>query len=241
MNAKKHQKIELRAEKRVVVGRKVAHLRNEGIVPAVLYGKDQEALNIQVPMKDFTRVLRDAGESTLVYLSVDGTEYPTIIHDVASDAVSGGYLHADFYKVNLKEKIKAMVPVVFTGESPAVKNFAGILVRNINELEVEALPSNLPHEITIDISLLKNLNDQVMVRDLKLGADVALMAEGDEIIATVQEPISEEALKASLEAPTTSVEDVEEIKKEKTEKDVAEEEAPAASAGTAEPEQASKE
>ena len=210
---KGHQKVELKADKRDVTGRKVKHLRAAGIVPAVVYGKDMEAMNVQVPAKDFEKALKVAGESTLVYLMVGGESYPTIIHDVARDAVRGETLHADFYKVNLKEKIKAMVPVVFVGESPAVKESQGIFVRNVNELEVEALPTDLPHELTVDISSLKAFGDQIAAKDIKLPQGVELMAGADEIIATVQEPISEEELEAQLAEPTTDITAVGDVEK----------------------------
>jgi len=225
------QKIELNADVRTVLGGKVKALRKCGYIPAVLYGKGQESLSLQVPVKEFAKVLKEAGESTLVYVNVDGKTYPTIIHDVAKDTLTDGILHADFYRVRLDEKIKTNVPVVFVGESPAVKELGGIFVRNVNELEVEALPQNLPHELTIDISVLKNFGDKITIKDLKqgLGTLAELVTEDDEaIIAAVQEPMSEEELKASLETPTAGIEDVEVIKKEK-EEEVAEEtaEAPA--------------
>ena len=231
--ASKQQKIELNVQKREAVGSGLNQLRKDGYVPAVLYGKGQESISLQVPVKDFSKAFKEAGESTLVYVNVDGQSYPTIIHDVARDPMTEGVLHADFYKVRLDEKIKTNVPVVFVGESPAVRDLGGIFIRNVNELEVEALPQNLPHELTIDISVLQNFSDKITVNDLKqkLGTLAELTAENDDaIIATVQEPMSEEELKASLEAPTAGVEDVEVIKKEK-EEEVAEEapaEAPAA-------------
>lgn len=208
------QKIELSAQPRTVVGDRVRHLRTEGLIPAVLYGKNQEALNVQVERAEFDRVLKQAGESTLVYVSVDGKSYPTIIHDVAHHGLSGAPLHADFYKVNLDEKIKAMVPVVFVGESPAVKSLGGIFVRNVNELEVEALPSNLPHQIEVDISGLTEFGAQISIGDITV-ADAVLTADAGEIIASITEPISEEELEAQLAEPTTDVSAVEEIKKEK--------------------------
>ena len=223
------QHIELNADVRTVLGGKVKALRKSGYIPAILYGKDQESIPLQVPVKDFGNVLKEAGESTLVYLNVGGQSYPTIIHDVARDTLTDIILHTDFYKVKLDEKIKTNVPVVFVGESPAVKDLGGIFVRNVNELEVEAFPQDLPHEITIDISALKNFGDQILVKDIDLGASVKIEADAETIVATAKEPISEEELKASLETPTTGVEDVEVIKKEKPE-EVAEEtaEAPAA-------------
>ena len=193
-----------------------------------MYGKGQETLNLQVPVKDFNKALKEAGESTLVYVNVEGKAYPTIIHDVARDPVKDQIIHADFYKVSLTEKIKTKIPVVFVGESPAVKDLAGIFVRNVNELEVEALPQNLPHEITVDISSLKAFGDQIMVKDVDLGKDVTIEADADTILATVQEPKSQEELEAELATPTTGVEDVEVIKKEKPEEGAAVEEAPEA-------------
>lgn len=219
---KSQQKIELGAQIRTSVGGGLNKLRNEGYIPAVLYGKGQEPLSLQVSEKDFNKALKEAGESTLVYVNVDGKAYPTIINDVAKDPLTDGILHADFYKVRLDEKIKTNVPVIFIGEAAAVKDLGGVFVRNVNELEVEALPQDLPHEISIDISSLKKFGDQILVKDINLGAAVKIEADPEAIVATVQEPISEEELKASLEAPTAGVEDVEVIKKEK-EEEVAEE------------------
>lgn len=221
---KEQKKIELIAQKRKVVGHKVKHLRKEGFVPAVLYGKGMDSISLQVPLKDFSRTFKSAGESTLVYLSVDGQMYPTIIHGVARDPVSEKFTHADFYKVNLDEKIKTKIPVVFSGESPAVKDLGAIFVRNVNEVEVEALPQDLPHDISIDLSRLTNFGDQILLGDIDFGDKVKVLGRAEEIIATVQEPISEEELKASLEAPTTDVSAVEEIKKEERAEEVVEEE-----------------
>ena len=211
-----HQhKIELAAEIRTIMGGKVAALRKTGFIPAVLYGKGQEPISLQVPHKDFNKTFQVAGESTLVYVNVAGQSYPTIIHDIARDPQSDDVIHADFYKVNLSEKIKTKVPVVFVGESPAVKDLGGIFIRNINELEVEALPQNLPHEISIDITKLENFGDQIQVKDINLGKEVEILGNAEDIIATIQEPISEEELQASLET-TTSVDDVKIVEKEKT-------------------------
>lgn len=220
--AKAHQKIELNALRRDVTGTRVRHLRTSGVIPAVLYGKGMPAVSLQVPVKDFEKTLKAAGESTLVYLNVDGQAYPTIIHDVTREPVKDAILHADFYKVRLDEKIKTNVPVVFTGESPMVKDQTGIFVRNVNELEVEALPQDLPHEITIDISGMATIGDQILAKDIRLGSGVALTAGPEEIIATIQAAKTQEELEAELAAPTTDVSTVEEIKKEKEEETPAE-------------------
>ncbi|MEK9194473.1 MAG: 50S ribosomal protein L25 [Patescibacteria group bacterium] len=238
--ATKQQKIELNASKREIVGSGLNALRKSGYMPAILYGKGQESIPLQIPVKDFRKAFELAGESTLIFLNVNGQAYPTIIHDIARDAVSEDILHADFYKVRLDEKIKAKVEVVFQGESPAVRDSGAIFVRNINELEIEAFPQDLPHEIVVDISSLKNMGEQILVKNLKLDAKLKVIAEAEEIIATVQEPMSEAELEKALETPTTTVEDVEVIKKEK-EEEIPEEEVQAVEGGPRQGREVSKE
>lgn len=217
------QKIEIEAFPRSIVGRASKNLRNQGMLPAVIYGNNFASINIQVPVKEFKKVFKMAGETTLVYVKLDSATYPTIIHDVATDALHDSLLHADFYKVRLDEKIHAQIPVVMIGESPAVKSLGGILVKNINEIEVEGFPQDLPHEFAVDISSLVQFRDNIQVKDLKVPANVEIKANPEEIIALIQEPISEEKLKESLEAATTTTaEDVEVIKKEKKEEEPAE-------------------
>jgi len=212
------QKIQLEAEVREITGGKVKTLRADGIMPAVIYGKGFEPVSVQIPQKDFEKVFAEAGESTLVYINVKGEAYPTIIHDVARDPISGSFQHADFYKVRLDEKIHAKISLSFVGEAPAVKSYSGILVKNITELEVEGLPQDLPHEIVVDISKLVDLKSQILVKDLSISGRLEIKAKPEEIIVLVQEPISEEELKAQLEAPTAAApEEVEVIKKEKLE------------------------
>lgn len=209
------QKIEIKAEKRSVVGRSMAGIRNQGLLPAVVYGRDFESTPIQVSSKDFEKVYSQAGESSLIYVDFDGKPLPVIIYDVVRNPVSDKFIHADFYKVNLSEKIKADVQLVFTGEALAVKDLAGILVKNINEIKVEALPQDLPHEIEVDISGLKTFSDQILIKDLKLPKGVEVQAKPEEIIALVQEPISQEELEKQLAVPEAGVgvEEVEVIKR----------------------------
>ncbi|MEK7616077.1 MAG: 50S ribosomal protein L25 [Patescibacteria group bacterium] len=227
------QKVEVQAHPRSTVGRASKTLRSQGILPAVLYGNNFKPLNIQIPMKEFGKVYAQAGESTLVYLKLNDQSYPTIIHDVTTDPVHDTFIHADFYKVRLDEKIKAKVPVVIVGESPAVKSLGGILVTNINEIEVEGFPQDLPHQFDVDISSLVLFRDHFQIKDLKVPANVEIKANAEEIIALIQEPISEEKLKESLEtAPATSVEDVEMIKKEKKEEEVTDDTTPTEPADT---------
>ena len=215
------ERMTIQAQPRHITGRKVKSLRRRGLVPAVIYGHGFNSLPIQVPLKEFERVYTEAGETTIVYLNIEGKEYPTIIQDVAKDPISDELLHADFYKVRLDEKIKARIPLNFIGESPAVKNLGGILVKNISEIEVEGFPQDLPHQIDVDISSLKELKSQILIKDLPVSKKLKVEADPAAIVVLVQEPISEEELKAQLETPTApSAEEVEVIKKEKAKEEV---------------------
>ena len=193
-------------------------------MPAIVYGHDLKPLSIQISAKEFERVYAEAGESTVVYLKVDDQDYPTVIHDVMRDAVSDAYLHADFYKVRLDEKIHAKIQLNFVGESPAVKEFGGILVKNMSEIEVGGFPQDLPHQIDVDISGLTELKSHILVKDLPISNKLEIKAGTEAIVALIQKPISEEELKAQLETPTTTAEEVEVIKKEKPEEKVPTEE-----------------
>lgn len=215
------EKIELQAQKREQIGKSLNSLRREGFLPSVVYGHNFETVPVQVKYADFEKVFKKAGESTLINLKLGDKEEPVVIKDIQKNPVTGRIIHTDFYKVSLIEKIKANVPVVFVGESEAVKA-GGILVKNINEFEVEALPGDLPHEITVDISVLNNMGDHIFVRDLLIfpgegsreagiaSDKVKIMANPDEMVALVQEPRPEEV----EAAPAPSVEEVEVVKKE---------------------------
>lgn len=218
-------KLKLQVQNRKYIGKKVKNLRKEGLLPGVVYGQGLEALNIQIDTKEFQAVYTEAGESTLVYLSVGDTEHPTIIVDVDLDPITDSPRHVDFHIVNLKEKIIAMIPLVFIGESPAVKNFNGILVKNMQEVQVEGLPQNLPHEISVDISGLLELESNILVKQLISDKNIKVLAHEDDIVVLVQVPMSDEEFEKSLEGSQLTVEDVE-IEQKKPEEivDVEEEE-----------------
>ena len=201
-------KIELQAQIRQSVGKSLNSLRKDGFLPSVVYGHDFETAPIQIRQKDFEKAFKAAGESTLINLKIGDKEEPTVIKDVQRDPVTDQIIHADFYKVNLKEKIKAKVPVVFIGESEAVKG-GGILVKTVSELEVEALPQDLPHELSVDISVLNSFGDEIKIKDIKVLDDVKIEANPEDVVALVQEPREEKA-----EEVAPSVEEVEVIKKE---------------------------
>lgn len=206
--------IELHAESRLILGKKTKQIRQNGILPAVLYGEGIETVAVGIPARDFERVYQEAGESTLLRLVVGASGHTVLIHDVAYDPLRGQPIHADFYAVRMDKALRVIVPIVFIGESPAVKNEGGILVKVAQELEVEALPADLPHELSVDLSALIAINSRITVKDLPRGERVRIMAPPEEIVALVEPPRSEEALAELAAAPAA------EIKEVKTEREV---------------------
>lgn len=192
---------ELQARPRTELKKRVKTLRKEGVLPAVLYGEGIPTLPLAVHRKEFERVYQAAGESTLVKLHVEGKEHNVLIHDIARDPLKEIPLHADFYAVRMDKLLRANIQIEFTGESPAVKNEGGILVRVVKELEVEALPQDLPHALTVDLSKLVALESKLFVRDLVLPQGVKVLAGLEEIIALIETPRSEEELAALEKAP----------------------------------------
>ena len=192
---------QLAAKSRTQLGKSVKMLRKSGFLPAVMYGEGVPAQPLAVSYKEFMVALNAAGESTLVKLDVDGKPFNVLIHDVSYDPVSDVPIHADFHAVRMDKVIRTHVPLEFVGESPAVKNDGGVLVKVVQELEVEALPQNLPHELTIDLSSLATIGSTLHVKDILLPAGVMLIADTDETIAVVDAPRSEEALAELSQAP----------------------------------------
>lgn len=219
---------EISAKPRTKIGKHTNSLRREGMLPVVLYGPDVESVPLSVSARDFGKVLRQAGETSLVTLKLENDkEYNVLIHDVAKDPLTLKPIHADFYAVRMDRPIEAKVPLAFVGESPAVKNEGGILVKVLHELEVKALPKDLPHEIAVDLSQLGTFDDKIYVRDLTLPSNVAAHAPADEVVALVEPPRSEAELEelAKAEAPTAvgEVKTEREVKAEtKTEAEAAE-------------------
>ena len=196
-------------------------LRKKGLLPAVIYGEGMESKPIATSFIDFERVLRQAGESTLVTLHVDGKAHNVLIHDVAYDALRGQPIHADFYAVRMDKVIRATVPLEFFGESSAVKSEGGILVKVMHETEVEALPQDLPHTLRIDLGVLSTFESKLLVKDIILSKGVKLIADTDEIIALVEAPRSEDDIAALNEQAAAG--EVVDVKTEQEEKRAAKE------------------
>lgn len=217
--------ITLTATRRDVLGKQVKKYRNEGKSPAVLYGVGLESVPLLLDTKNFLGVYSKAGATTLLDVVVDGqAAVKALVSDVAVHPVTSRLMHVDLRRVDMKKKISAKVPLHFVGESPAVKTLGGIFVGQLDEVEIECLPSELIHEIEVDISSLATFEDVLHVSDLKVGEAVTINAASDLIVALVQEPRSEEELKSLNETVVMDVTQVAKVEKEKKEEEPAEEE-----------------
>lgn len=179
--------------KREVFGKKVKKLRKEGTLPGNVYGKELKSVAVQMPTKEFLAVFKEAGHSGVVDLQLDKEVIPTLIHEVTSDHIDRFPLHVDFYKVNLKEKVKTNVPVVLTGEPAAVTEKLGMLLQNLDEVEVEALPTDLPENVEVDVVHLAAVGDMVKVGDMKVPATVTVLTDPEQEVARIAELVSKEA------------------------------------------------
>lgn len=203
--------MELNTLPRTALGKANKSVRQEGKIPAEFYGHGMENKTLAVDRKEFQKVFKQAGENTVVNLVLDGKKQPCLVHDVQHDTVSGEVIHIDFYGVRMDEKLRTMVPLEFSGESPAVKELGGILNKAVAEIEVEALPADLPHSFMVDISGLAELNQSIYVKDIKASKNVKILMDADTAVVTVTEPAPEEET-----APP--VVDVSEVKVESEEK-----------------------
>lgn len=187
---------------------KPSALRKSGKVPCVVYGNEIESMPIEVSLKDLHKTFVKAGESVLVELTVDGKKIPVLFKDITFHPVTGNETHADFYAVNMKEEIETQVPIHFNGESPAVKELNGVLVTSHNELTVRCLPTDLPHDLPVDISSLAAIGDVLTVAQMSLPKGVKIMEEAETVIASIQEQraAEEETVAAPAEGEAAAAE-----------------------------------
>ncbi|OHB15837.1 MAG: hypothetical protein A2431_01080 [Candidatus Zambryskibacteria bacterium RIFOXYC1_FULL_39_10] len=205
--------IEIKAEKRERLG-KLKSLRNEGLMPAVCYGHKKEALPIQIKKSDFIKAWKNAGESTVIKLSIPGGDLDVLIHDVDYDLITGEPRHADFYIFEKGHKVEIDVPIEFIGVSPAVKDLAGVLMKIMHEIKIEAEPANLPHQIDVDISSITELEGQILAKDLILPKGVTLVENPEEVVVTVATPKAEKVEEVEVSADLSQIEVEKKGKKE---------------------------
>lgn len=203
--------INLEAQPRTIVGKKVGRLRREGLVPVVVYGaKMEQAVNLQVPYRPLQVALMQAGGTHLIEISADGGSHTVLARDVQRDVIKGDILHVDFLAVDLTQKITANVPIQTVGESPAAEARTGIVTVVTNALQIEALPSDLISSVEIDISGLAEVGDAIHVRDLALNDKVAILNDADDLLIHV----------VAVAAPAVEAEEEEEVEETASEPEV---------------------
>jgi len=205
----------LKAELRTITGKKVKQLRNKGLLPSSVYGQGMEPVSIQVINKEMEAIFSHAGESGLVDLILDEKTLPILFRNPQYHPVGGELVHIDCFKVNLKEKIVTMVPIEFVGESLAVKE-GKVLMEILNEVEVEALPTDLPEKLEVDLSKLETVDSVITVADLVVDrSKIEIKNEADQVIVKVEEPkVEEEPVEEAVapgEVPATEQKTPEEI------------------------------
>lgn len=162
-----------------------------GNLKLVVYGPKFPSTSIVVNTKEFVKLFKDAGESSVITLKGLDKNIDVLIHDVQQDILKGTIVHADLYAIEKGKKIQVHVPLVYTGVSAAVKTHGANLVKVLHEIEVEAEAKDLPHELTVDISILENLDDQILVSNLVVPAGVKIVSEPEEVIAIAAKPVEE--------------------------------------------------
>jgi large subunit ribosomal protein L25 len=214
--------MELAVQKREIFCKKVKALRQKGLIPAELYGHGFENVHLSVPAKEFSAIFKEAGESAIVKLKIKGdkgkaeNEFNVLVHDIQKNALTDKITHIDFYQVRMDERITASIPLEFVGEAPAVKEKGGILVKAMKEIEVEALPADLPHSVSVNLNSLMDIGASIYVKDLSVGPKAKIKVEPDTVVATVTEPAKEGAAEKPISVEEVKVEGEElEIRNEK--------------------------
>ena len=183
------ERAELQATTREILGKKVNALRRSGLTPANLYGHGVKSIALQLETPALRKVLSRVGQSSLLSLKVDGaTPRLVLIRGVQREPRSGELLHVDFYQVKAAEKLRASVPLVPVGEAPMVKDLGGTLLHNLNSVEVECLPTDLPPSLEVDLSSLTNYDQAIHVKDISLPDGVTLLSDPEELVARVAAP-----------------------------------------------------
>jgi large subunit ribosomal protein L25 len=194
------EQIELEASQREINGKKVRFLRREGNTPANMYGHGLDSVSLQVDTRKLKQTLARAGKTDLISLKVAGAAAPVmvLVRDVQKDYLNKDMLHVDFYQVNMSEKIKADVPLVFTGEAPALKKKNVSLLHLMDTLHVEALPDHLPHNVQVDMSKLIDTEHAIFVKDITLSEGVTLLSDPEQIVIKAVETRREEVEEAAV-------------------------------------------
>jgi large subunit ribosomal protein L25 len=189
-------------------------------IKAILYGKNVENKMLWIDYQEFRKAYEAVGESTVVDLAIEGNgaNHKVLIHDVQLDPVTDEFRHIDFFEVKMDEEITTEVEIEFVGESSAVKELGGVLVKNLDSVEVTSLPGDLPNIITVDVAAIKTFEDYIYVKDLKVSDKVKILADPETVVALVSPPRTQEELEQLNEKVEVDIEQVAGMKKEVSEK-----------------------
>jgi large subunit ribosomal protein L25 len=209
------EKIVVNATRRPITGKQVGALRREGKLPAVMYGHHFDATPILLEQRDASRALAGLSASQIITIVLDGKEHAALVREKQKNYIKNSLLHVDFQVVSLTEKIRTAVEIVLQGVSTAVKDYNGVVVTNLNEIDIEALPQDLPEHIVVDIAMLKSIGDAIFVRDLNIPAGVTVLTHAEEMVVNVTGVGAEEA--AEEAANVVEPEIIEKGKKEEEE------------------------
>jgi large subunit ribosomal protein L25 len=200
------EKLKLKAEKREILGKKTRFLRRQDVTPTHLFGHGLKSLALQCDTPTLQKTIARAGMTRIIALDIEGDKKPhsVFIREIQKEPRSGALLHVDFYQVKMTEKIKFDVPIVLTGEAPAMKEKGRTVAHSLTELSVECLPDDLPPRIEVDISVLEDVEQSILVRDIVLSPEVTVLDEPDQMVVKVSEvkveveevPVAEEEVEA---------------------------------------------
>ena len=191
------EKVVLKAIKRDVAGKQVNALRRSGQLPAVIYGKHTEPINISLESHSASLALAKISSSTIVTIDVDGKEYPTLVREKQRDFIKNRLLHIDFLAVSLTEKLRATVSLNFVGVSAAVKDYSAVFVHNLEQFHVECLPTDLPESIDVNIAQLARIGDAIRVRDVVVSDKIRVLENSDTVVAVASAPKVDESAAAA--------------------------------------------
>lgn len=211
------EEIVFEANRRMVVGKKVRQLRNQGELPAIVYGHNIDPISISLNYREASKTLDSISPSALVVLDIEGEKHYTLVRDKQRNPVRRSIIHVDFQAVSLTETVRADVTVNLVGEAPAVDNYLGILVPSLEQISIECLPTNLPESFEVNISNLTEIGDSILVGDLTAPEGVEILNDPEDVVVVVIAQAAEEVEEEELEIEELEPEVLERGKREEDE------------------------
>ena len=193
------ENFELEAKERTVIGKQVKALRRQGMLPAIIYGTGIEPIPITMSTKEVRQILSVIGANTLVTLKIGKMDHLVLVRDIQRDVISRNLLHMDFQEVSLDESITSTVPIVLVGEAPVIKDFEALLITNMEEIQIEAKAKDLPDTISVDVSVLREIGDSILIKDLVISGDVTVLEDPEDVVVVATLPTLMEEIAPDIE------------------------------------------